>query len=85
MASLCSSSDILFSSDCSLEEVIDFGFQASEHIEDAFSPHAGDSGLRVKDFLLFAYRLLSSIELQTQPSKYTMKKTALLMRLFVTY
>lgn len=45
MASLCSAQIISFQV-ISLEEVIDFGFQASEHIEDAFSPHAGDSGLR---------------------------------------
>lgn len=45
MASLCSAQIISFQV-ISLEEVIDSGFQASEHIEDAFSPYAGDSGLR---------------------------------------
>ena len=43
MASLCSAQIISFQVIC-LEEVIDSGFQASVHIENVFSPHAGDSG-----------------------------------------
>lgn len=85
MASLCSAQIISFQV-ISLEEVIDSGFQASEHIEDAFSPHAGDSGLGVKKTFPFICIQIPFFHwVQTQPSKYTMKKTALLMRLFVTY
>ena len=48
MAPLCSTR-IISSQVISVEEMIDSGYQASEHIEEAFSPHAGDSGFEGKE------------------------------------